>query len=686
MKWPSRATVVWKSGFGKASIAVRRWFHPRGARRWLGLGLLWFFVGHALHWWPMEGLQRLEGWLYDHKVRLFAPGTPDPRIVIVDIDEPSLARLGRWPWGRDKLAEVVDTLFERHGVALVGLDLILAEPDRSTGLPALEALARQPGLDQEALRRAVGTLRPRLDNDARFATSLSKHPVVLGFHLSQVEGAARNGVLPAPLVRMAEVQGRATLVARWNGWGANLESFQSVAAGAGQLNAQVDRDGTTRRAQLLAEVDGDLYGNFALNLARMLLGSQAVQLRFDDAGQVRAVEVVSAQGNLRVPVDPYGNVLLPFRGPRGMFPTVSVMDVLSSRPLPALKGKVVIVGTTAPGLLDQRSTPVGEAYAGVEAHANLLSGLLDDSLRYEPHSATALELMQLLLAGLLVIFLVPRLRAGWGATLALALWLGALAFNLVAWRVWQASLPVASLALAVPMLFGLHLFFSQFVESRSRQRLEKLFGQYVPPELVDQMSRDPANYGMTGRSEQLTVLFADVRGFTAISERLPPAELAELMNEYFSAMTDVIRGHRGTLDKYVGDALMAFWGAPVADAQHAQHAVQAALDMQAALPALNARFAARGWPALHVGIGVNSGPMVVGDLGSRHRRAYTVLGDAVNLGARLQELCALYSVPVIMGEATLAFYPDCPCREIDHVRVRGRSAEVTLYQPLAAKG
>jgi adenylate cyclase len=649
------------------------------------LGLLVVFVGHAMQWWPMEGVQRLDGWLYDHKVRLFAPGTPDPRIVIVDIDEPSLARLGRWPWGRDKLAELVDTLFERHGVALAGLDLILAEPDRSTGLPALEALARHAGPDQEALRRAMNTLRPRLDNDARFAASLRKHPVVLGFHLSQVEGAARNGVLPQPLVRMAEVQGRAPSISRWNGWGANLESFQTVAAGAGQLNAQVDRDGTTRRAQLLAQVDGDLYGNFALNLARMLLGSQAVQLRFDHDGEVRAVELVSSRGNVRVPVDPHGNVLLPFRGPRGMFPTVSAVEVLSSKPLAMLKGKVVIVGTTAPGLLDQRSTPVGEAYPGVEAHANLLSGLLDDTLRYEPASATALELLQLLFAGLLVIFLVPQLRAGWGALLAFSLWVGALAFNLVAWQVWQAAVPVASLALAIPMLFGLHLFFSQFVESRSRRRLEKLFGQYVPPELVDQMSRDPANYGMTGRSEQLTVLFADVRGFTAISENLPPAELAELMNQYFSVMTDVIRSHRGTLDKYVGDALMAFWGAPVADSQHAQHAVQAALAMQAALPALNQRFVARGWPALQVGIGVNSGPMVVGDLGSRHRRAYTVLGDAVNLGARLQELCALYAVPVIMGEATQALFLECPCREIDHVRVRGRSAEVTLYQPLETK-
>jgi adenylate cyclase len=226
-----------------------------------------------------------------------------------------------------------------------------------------------------------------------------------------------------------------------------------------------------------------------------------------------------------------------------------------------------------------------------------------------------------------------------------------------------------------------------FVESQSKRRMTHRFGQYVPPELVDEMARDPDSYNMEGRRAELTVLFSDIRGFTSLSERMPPDRLAALINEYLGTMTDIVRQRRGTLDKYIGDAIMAFWGAPMADPDHARNAVLCALDMQAALPELNQRLAAKGWPPLQIGIGVNTGPMTVGDMGSAVRKAYTVLGDAVNLGSRLEGLTKHYGVGIIVGEDTRELAKlGLVFRELDRVRVRGKEAPVAIYEPLGEEG
>ncbi len=651
----------------------------------VGLAVTALLLAHTAGLWPQGALVRLDGWLYDARVRLFAVNERDPRIVIVDIDERALAEVGRWPWGRDRLADLVGRLFDEQGVSLLGLDMILAEPDQTTGLPLIEHLARGALRDDATVSTALKALRPRLDHDQRLADALTRHPVVLGFHLSRGPGAARNGVLPPPLIRAKEMGVSASALTNWSGYGANLALLQAAAPpGAGALNALVDPDGVTRRAPLLARVGEEVHGAFALVLARAWLGGPALQVRTGLDGWLSGVALAGPRGKLQAAADAQGLALLPFRGPQGQFQYVSAADVLDARlAAGSLRGKIALLGTTAPGLLDLRSTPVGEAYPGVEGHANLLSGLLDGSLRHTSADARAIETLLVLGIGGVMIFVLPRCRSMVASVIALALLLGVLLWGGWAWQAWQLALPLATALSAVVLLFGVYMFFGQFVELRSRRRLEALFGRYVPPELVDQMSRNPARYDMQGRAEVLSVLFADVRGFTAISETMAPTELAALMNEFFTTMTTIVRQHRGTLDKYVGDALMAFWGAPVHDEQHAQNAVAAALAMQAALPALNARFVARGWPALQVGMGINSGAMVVGDLGSQQRRAYTVLGDAVNVGARFQTLCAEQGAHIIIGEATRALLPGWPCRELARVTVRGRSAAVTIFEPLA---
>jgi adenylate cyclase len=258
---------------------------------------------------------------------------------------------------------------------------------------------------------------------------------------------------------------------------------------------------------------------------------------------------------------------------------------------------------------------------------------------------------------------------------------GLLGINLFFWYGENVVLPLANGLIAVALLYAMNMSWGYFAETRVKRQLTGLFGQYVPPELVEEMSRDPENYSMAGRKAELTVLFSDVRGFTTISEKLEPDELSALMNRYLGAMTVIVRKHRGTLDKYIGDAIMGFWGAPVDDPEHARHAVAAALGMRAALVDLNRTLTSRGWPTLWIGIGINTGPMTVGDMGSHVRRAYTVMGDAVNVAARLEGLTRRFDIDIIVGEATRERVTDIAFREIDRVRVKGRVAPIAVFEP-----
>jgi adenylate cyclase len=266
--------------------------------------------------------------------------------------------------------------------------------------------------------------------------------------------------------------------------------------------------------------------------------------------------------------------------------------------------------------------------------------------------------------------------------LAIALFAVALGINLTLWDSFNTVLPFASVVITILLIYGFNAAWGYFHEARTKRQFATLFGQYVPPELVDEMARNPHKYSMDGRNAELTVLFSDVRSFTTISEGLDPKELTDLMNAYLGSMTTVIRHHRGTLDKYIGDAIMAFWGAPVGDPQHARNAVLSALEMQEELLKLNDTFHARGWPALQIGVGINTGTMTVGDMGSKLRKAYTVMGDAVNLGARLEGITKEYGVGILVGESTRKQCPDFLFREVDRVRVKGKGTPVAIFEPL----
>lgn len=653
----------------------------------LGALLTLAFVGHAARFWQIPFVPLVDAYLYDVRVRLSMPGTLDPRVVIVDLDEKSLAEVGRWPWGRDKVSALVRQLTDHYKVAVVGFDVVFAEPDESSGLGVLENIGRQQLKDNQAYQGALKGLRQSLDYDRRFAETLKGRPVVLGYYFSGQEEGRKSGALPPPLFMGDAFRGRPVSATHWSGYGANLAQFQEVAAGAGHFNPIVDFDGISRRVPLLVEHGGDYYEALSLAVYRLLLGNAAVRPGFPDASSgIEWLDVLTPREARRIPVDGQVAVLIPYRGPERSFPYVSAVDVLKgSVPPEVLAGRAVLVGTTAPGLMDLRATPVGATYPGVEIHANLIAGMLDGSIKEKPPFVMGVEVLQLLFFGALLTALLPLLSPLRAALLAAGALVAVVGMNLGLWYL-NLVVPLASFVLLALLLYGMDASWGYFVESRTKHKLTGLFGQYVPPELVDEMAKDPEHYSMEGRNRELTVLFSDVRNFTTISEGLDPKELTQLMNAYLGEMTVVIRNNRGTLDKYIGDAIMAFWGAPVEDTEHAQHAVMSAMSMQQALRRLDEPFKARGWPELHIGVGINTGTMTVGDMGSPVRQAYTVMGDTVNTASRFEGLTKQYGVGILVGEGTRLAVKDVVFREIDRVRPKGKGDPVAMFEPLGLAG
>jgi adenylate cyclase len=654
-----------------------------------------FALLHAAGVARIEVLQRLEDIIYDARLRATMPGTLDERIVIVDIDEGSLAELGRWPWSRNKLAALTNELFAHQQIALLGFDVVFAEPDESSGLKQLTALSRNELREFPAFTEKLDAMRGSLDYDAMFATALSKYPVVLGYYVTSDREGRTSGSLPAPVMAQNVLQGRPTVFTSFNGYGANIESLARAAPVAGFFNTIAEVDGVVRTIPLVAEVKDQFHESLSLAMFRRLAGSPTVTAEFSRerylSRNAHGLEnILLNQGDRvhAIPVDKRGAILIPYRGPGGVnggsFRYVSAADVVARRiPEGSLKGKTVLLGTTAPGLLDLRTTPVGQAYPGVEANANVLSGLLDNRVFVAPDYATGYEVAVLILAGLLLAVTLPLVSAPRAVMLSVAVVLAVIALNFWLYGAHRLVLPLASALVMVVTAFALNMSYGYFVESRSKRELAHLFGTYVPPELVDEMVKDPDSYSMMARNKDMTVMFCDMRGFTKLSENLEPTQLQELLNSVFSRLTEVIQRNRGTIDKYMGDCVMAFWGAPVETSEHPYLAVKTAMEIAQTVRELNHEHRTKGLPEIVVGVGVNTGTMCVGNMGSDIRRAYTVIGDAVNLGSRLEGLSKVYGVDAVISESTRKQVPQFAWIELDKVRVKGKDQAVSIYCPIA---
>jgi adenylate cyclase len=670
------------------------------ARIIIGLIVVLVFLVHTVSLWGLRLplLEQLEAIIYDTRLRLTMPGGVDTRIVILDIDEKSLAEKekggeGRWPWPRDRMAVLLDKLFDKYEIAVLGFDVVFAERDESSGIRVLERLATREMREVPQFQSVLKQVKPQLEYDDIFARKMKDRKVVLGYIFSSDDPqlAPRKGILPGPIFTTESLGGRLIATTSWNGYTANLEVLQKSAVSAGHFNSQTDEDGIVRRVPMLAEYNGSYYEPLSMAMVRALLGGPPVKATPPDKAlapegypDLEWLEI----GSIRIPVDDTASALVPYRGPKDSFKYYSLVDVMNERIDPVeLKGKIALVGTTAPGLLDLRATPVGAVYPGVEVHANLIAGMLDENIKQRPPYVLGAEFTLLVVTGLLLALLLPLLNPLMLSLVTTLVMVVVLVSNLWIFENAHLVLPLASGVSMILVLYTLNMAYGFFIEARGTRLITGLFGQYVPPELVEKMAANPEQFNMAPRAEELSVLFSDVRGFTTISEALSPEDLSHYINEYLTTMSLVIREkHRGTLDKYIGDAVMAFWGAPVADKDHARNAVLAALGMQTEAKKLNEKFKEKGWPTFKIGIGVNSGVMRVGDMGSRIRKAYTVMGDAVNLGSRLEGITKQYGADIIIGEGTKALISGFTCRELDRVRVKGKDEAVAIFQPLGLEG
>jgi adenylate cyclase len=675
----------------KLTQALSR-YGPRWA---LGLALTVAASLYAFGFWSSEAIERQDTIISDLRMRL-EPPVLDPRVVIVDIDSRSLTEIGRFPWSRNILARLVDQLTRHYNAGAVGFDISFPEPDKSSGYEVLEQLAQRELKDVPALRRQLAALKPALDYDGQFARALAGQPVVLGYTVAEDQS---KGVLPQPAFTVADLNGRDLAAYHRTGFEANIARLQSAARGAGIFNVEADADAVVRSIALLQRIGDGFYPALSLATVATWMKARAIRPFFDEtadtlsanqleSGAVDYISMFLPAGQRLVPVG-YGlTTIVQYRGrggPKGgAFRYVSAADVLAGKvPEAVLDNAIVLVGTTAPGLVDLRPTPVNNEYPGVEVHANVIKSILDGRFKARPYYAAALEMLQMLVAGVVLTFGLALLAPVYEVLLAACVFAAAAGFNYYMYSQQDVVLNLFACLLLIATLFVLNLAWGYFFEFRKGRALVSRFGEYVAPELVARMAENPAAYNMDGESRELTVMFVDVRGFTTISEGLSPKELREYINLYLTAMSEDIRGsHQGTLDKYIGDAVMAFWGAPVAFADHASRAVATSLLMQQSAARLNREFQARGWPELKIGIGLNSGLMHVGDMGSKIRRAYTVMGDAVNLGSRLEGITKVYGVGIAVGGATRRAAPEFVYRELDLVRVKGKNEPVAIFEPL----
>ncbi len=600
----------------------------------------------------------MENYLYDVRVRMTMPGGMDDRVVIIDIDEASQVQLGQWPWERETLAGIVDILFDDYGINSLGFDVLFAEAGRGGG------------------------------NEA-FAESFIARNIVTGFvfkdSLSQNEPEF-TGALPAALIPAADLTDFSVPFVTAAGYTGSLQALQENASGGGFFDSPlIDSDGVFRRAPLLQRYRGDLYPTLALALVHTSLGAPPVGFKFAGSER-RGIDLESFRiGDVEIPVNEQAAVFIPFRGPQESFRFVSARDIVNkTAPREWLADKIVLIGASAAGLLDLRSTPVGQRYIGVEVHANLVAGLLDGTIRRQPAWSNGLEFTLLFLIGALVALLLPKLSPQSSLLMVAAILVLTMATNLWLWTSFNLVIPIASV-IGFTLVAGLlQITYGFFVEQRNKRHLSQIFGQYIPPGVVEEIDASGAEVSLEGETRRMSVLFSDVRGFTTISEGLDARELTQMMNEFLTPFTRVIQEHRGTIDKYMGDCVMAFWGAPLADEEHAKHSLLAAFGMLRAVESLDEAFAAKGWPSIRVGVGIATGDMNVGNMGSEFRVAYTVMGDTVNLGSRLEGLTKQYGVDIIVNEGTVADISEFTFRELDLVRVKGKTKPVAIFEPIGA--
>ena len=654
--------------------ALGRWFKRKfGFARLVCLVLLVGFA--ALRVWDPHPVQELRVRTWDY-FQLFEPRVKAMRpVTIVDIDEKSLAdpRLGQWPWPRTRIADII-THLTRLGAVVIAFDAIFPEPDRLN-----------PDIAADIFRNLDEATRDKLkalpSNDRIFADAIRASRVVLGESggpnvraLDQnlpVTGLAMLGEEPQPFMY------------KFPGLLRNVEVLDQAAAGRGLFTIRPERDGIVRRVPMIMVAQDVTMPSLSFEMLRVASGSDTILIRADKAG----IQSVGVRG-FTIPTDANGQLWVHYaRHDPSIY--VSAVDVMDNRvPQDKIAGKLVLIGTSATGLNDIKTTPVSPALPGVEVHAQVLESALSGGVVWQPNFGIALEFFGALILGLLVIVFAPNFGP---VTLVLVGSLFATALAGTSWFFYTQHKLL--LDFTYPMMsttaIYLTLIFASFVREQSQRRqIRSAFGQYLSPALVEQLAQSPEKLVLGGEEREMTIMFSDMRGFTSISEtyKSDPQGLTALMNRFLTPLTNAILNRKGTIDKYMGDAIMAFWNAPLDDKEHQINACEAALDMLERCDELNqerereAKEGGHPYIPLNIGVGLNTGTCVVGNMGSDVRFDYSVFGDSVNLASRLEGQSKEYGFPIIVGSKTAMAVKDrFAILELDFIMVKGKKEPEVIY-------
>lgn len=620
---------------------------------------------------------------------------PGGQTVIAAIDEKSVSELGRWPWPRATVAGLLDKL-KQCGAHSVGFDIFFSEASNEAWIRSIDEIsraARQSVSEDKRLSGILDQKRKEADSDSELARAIERSDnVTLGYffhttgkeagHLTKAEISEGMDRIAASKYPVVQIQGTPDLSQLIPAFAvvSNIPRISDSARNSGYINAFPDSDGVLRWAPLAIRFGEDLYPSLALSLLVQSLDGPMLAASLSEIG-VNGIKI----GDSEIPTDASGRILINYLGPGNTFPHYSVSDILNGRIEPELlKDKIVLVGATATGIYDLRVTPYSAVYPGVEVHATVIDNILNGDYIRRPGWAGLLDLAAVLIFGLAMSFILPKTRALQSFLLTLAV----LGFY-VAGNIWLFSRYNLWLDIVYPVLtivivyLGLTVY-KYVTEEREKKKIRNAFQFYLTSSVINEMLKDPTKLKLGGDKKDLSVLFSDIRGFTTISEGMSPEALVHLLNEYLTAMTNIVFKYDGLLDKYMGDAIMAVFGAPLNQPDHAVRACRTALDMMEELHKFQAKWKAEGKPVLDIGIGINSGDMAVGNMGSEMRFDYTVMGDSVNLGSRLEGINKEYGTNIVISEFTHAHIKnDFICRELDSVKVKGKHLPVRIYELLA---
>jgi len=655
-----------------------------------GLGILclgftlFMQAGHLTYFHSI--LNRVDGLIYDFMVNWnLHKKEQATRVIIIDIDNSSVQTIGRWPWPRDKFVTLLSVL-KNAGVVVVAFDIVMSEAEINYAIGLKKRLLESSDHFNQNMTQMIPFLddiAPKVDNDEAFANALANNDVALGY-LFHHDASIKKGVLPQPLLNKngKPINASTFTFPKFQGYNGTLGLFEKAAPKEGFVSNIPDIDGVIRHGLLLANYENNVYTSLTLSTVMHYLLTNNVTI-LSSPVDGKQVPTGLKVGGIFVPLNSKGEILIPFFGLAGTIDTYSASDIMQNKvPAEALAGSIAIIGSTMVLLADLHETPVLQNFPGVELVANMVSAIISQQITREHNWNTLQGFAEISTLGIiysvLLPFLGPVLLLIVYSLSVLSILLGSLL--LFSWK--NTYVACAIIFFLISSQAVINFVYNFILERRQKNKIRQLFGQYVPPSYVKEITDFPERYTLDGELREMTVFFADIRGFTSLSESLDATEVKRLLNTFFTPLTDIIFTHQGTIDKYVGDMIMAFWGAPLPDKEHSHHALCAALDINSRRDEINNQLEEAKLPRVKIGMGLSTGPMNVGDMGSSFRRAYTVIGDTVNLASRLQDLTKFYQVDILVSESTrinqdLFFW--CP---VDKVAVKGRLNAVNIYTPL----